>query len=320
MPFTFAHPAAVLPLRRLCPRFLNLKALIIGSMMPDCGYYMHVWQWSMIGHSFLGCLTFDLPAGLIALCLFYAGIRPVTHLLPSPHKEALLAICQPAKIPSATAVVRAGISIMLGAWTHIVWDGFTHDNGWCVRKFAAITPPLFEIGSYKVSVWHLLQHGSTIFGLAILIAVYLKYARSYASTKDRSDSSNKPPILLASLVTIPALVAITLSLPNFRKGIDLPHFAAFTFDAIVNYVCILLPLLFFAGITASIIKRLKRMDFFLPKEIHSQEIAQNLNAKQLVPILPPSAEMTTQTTPSPQTAMDSISLGRAESITPARQL
>ena len=37
MPFTFAHPAAILPLRR--SRFLQTVPLIIGSMVPDAPYF-----------------------------------------------------------------------------------------------------------------------------------------------------------------------------------------------------------------------------------------------------------------------------------------
>ncbi|MBA3727450.1 MAG: DUF4184 family protein, partial [Armatimonadetes bacterium] len=38
MPWTFSHPAAVLPLRRLCPQSLDFAALVIGSTTPDIGY------------------------------------------------------------------------------------------------------------------------------------------------------------------------------------------------------------------------------------------------------------------------------------------
>ena len=38
MPFPLAHPAAVLPFRRYCSRWLNFPALVIGSLVPDLGY------------------------------------------------------------------------------------------------------------------------------------------------------------------------------------------------------------------------------------------------------------------------------------------
>ncbi len=38
MPWTFAHPAAVLPLRPL--KRLSFGALVVGSIAPDIGYYL----------------------------------------------------------------------------------------------------------------------------------------------------------------------------------------------------------------------------------------------------------------------------------------
>ena len=40
MPATFAHPSAILPLRRLCPTYLDFSALVIGSLAPDVGYFL----------------------------------------------------------------------------------------------------------------------------------------------------------------------------------------------------------------------------------------------------------------------------------------
>ena len=39
MPWTFAHPAAVLPFRRIVGRQLPLLGLVVGSMAPDMGYF-----------------------------------------------------------------------------------------------------------------------------------------------------------------------------------------------------------------------------------------------------------------------------------------
>ncbi len=45
MPFTLAHPAAVLPLRRL--RLLRTVPLIIGAMTPDMPYFL---PWRIAKH------------------------------------------------------------------------------------------------------------------------------------------------------------------------------------------------------------------------------------------------------------------------------
>jgi hypothetical protein len=55
MPYPLAHPAAVLPLRRLCPRRLSFPALVVGSLCPDVGYPLGV---SRFSHSFSQELLF----------------------------------------------------------------------------------------------------------------------------------------------------------------------------------------------------------------------------------------------------------------------
>jgi hypothetical protein len=42
MPFTFAHPAIVLPLKHLPKRWYSLTGLIIGSMTPDFEYFIRM--------------------------------------------------------------------------------------------------------------------------------------------------------------------------------------------------------------------------------------------------------------------------------------
>ncbi len=54
MPFTFSHPAAVLPFTRLTPRYLNFAALVIGSTTPDMGYFLHDLRYRHLAHTFGG--------------------------------------------------------------------------------------------------------------------------------------------------------------------------------------------------------------------------------------------------------------------------
>ena len=41
MPFTFAHPAIVLPFYKK-PKFFSMTTLIIGSMSPDFEYFLRM--------------------------------------------------------------------------------------------------------------------------------------------------------------------------------------------------------------------------------------------------------------------------------------
>jgi hypothetical protein len=84
MPFTLAHPAAAVPLRGCLGRFGVLSALVIGSMTPDCSYFL---PWTVPRsetHSPSGLLWFCLPAGLLAYALFHIVLKgPLLALLPT---------------------------------------------------------------------------------------------------------------------------------------------------------------------------------------------------------------------------------------------
>jgi hypothetical protein len=53
MPFTFAHPAIILPLYKK-PHLFSMTALIIGSMVPDFEYFLKVAVKSALNHSLAG--------------------------------------------------------------------------------------------------------------------------------------------------------------------------------------------------------------------------------------------------------------------------
>ena len=58
MPFTLAHPAAILPLRGI--RYLRTAPLIIGALMPDLPYYVPgkaACTWHPETHSIAGSFT-----------------------------------------------------------------------------------------------------------------------------------------------------------------------------------------------------------------------------------------------------------------------
>ena len=55
MPFTFAHPAAVLPLKRFTPGWLSFPALLVGTVTPDLAYLFANKQIDEVAHRSVGC-------------------------------------------------------------------------------------------------------------------------------------------------------------------------------------------------------------------------------------------------------------------------
>ena len=82
MPFTFAHPAAILPLRRF--RFLQTVPLIIGSIVPDAPYFFPTRYGRGFfpdTHTLHGTFMTCLPMGLAALALILLFRDPLTVML-----------------------------------------------------------------------------------------------------------------------------------------------------------------------------------------------------------------------------------------------
>lgn len=174
MPFTFAHPAAAVPLRKALGRFGSLSALIIGSMVPDLPYFLRWYVYGLSSHNFGGLFYFCLPAGVLIYILFHGFLRrPLTQLLPASVAEHLRVA-----YPMRTPVLAVIVSTIVGAATHIVWDAFTHDTPPLARLLPFLSTTLFSIGTFDVPVYKLLQHLSTVLGLAILAFWIIRWHRA----------------------------------------------------------------------------------------------------------------------------------------------
>ena len=168
MPFTLAHPVAAIPLRSLMGNAGVLSALIVGSVTPDLPYFLPLGVDRIDSHSPAGLLWFCLPAGLALYLLFHAALRPaLTFLVPAALRNRLPVLPDKTWLPRAPlAAVFA--SLLAGATTHIAWDSFTHADGLLVRTLPILGVSLLEVDGYRVYVYKLLQHGSSLAGMAIL--------------------------------------------------------------------------------------------------------------------------------------------------------
>lgn len=214
MPLTCSHPAAVLPFRNF--KNLSFAALVIGSVAPDVGYFIGQRYMAKLAHYPSGTLLINIPIGLILLAVFYLLRRDLTFLLPSPHRKHLMRLCDQKPTWNTRFILVAIISILIGSWTHIVWDQFTHDGNFLNRHVALLRIVLFHIRSYEVSVSHLLQYISTIGGGEVLIWFYWKWLRSQPRKPVRESDAWRYILLFCfAVVGLAAgiIVAIRLSDP-----------------------------------------------------------------------------------------------------------
>jgi hypothetical protein len=178
MPFTVSHIAAVLPGYRVLTRANVFTAAVIGSMVPDFGSLVPgtVARWQT--HSLPALFTFCLPVGLSVYWLTLLLLRPaLLEVLPDRAYVRLRAAHAAASIRQPGAWLYAAAALLLGAVTHLIWDGFTHENARGVRMFPLLTDLGPEIDGHALHLYRWLQYGSSVLGLAVLLAALILWLR-----------------------------------------------------------------------------------------------------------------------------------------------
>jgi hypothetical protein len=202
MPFTLAHPAAVLPLRRI--PLLRTVPLIVGAMAPDVPYFLP-WRLTKhlppVTHTFPGTFTLDLPIGLVLLLFLWLLRAP----LAAPFGSAAAAKSLGAMERFGSRLsnwMLAPLSILIGAWTHLAWDSFTHADGWMVSRVSALSAPV-SFFSYTGELCHVLQYVSSVFGLAV-VAIWFVRLPAPAERLCHEERTSGSLLLLAVLFAVAA--------------------------------------------------------------------------------------------------------------------
>jgi hypothetical protein len=174
MPFTFSHPAIVLPLRYLPKRWVSLTGLIIGSMVPDFEYFIRMKVESIYSHTWPGLFWFDLPLGLLIVFIYQILVKDsiILHLPMALNRRfsRFRGVDQDGSFFQYFVVL--ALSILIGAASHIFWDGFTHPNGYFVTVLPVLSQKV-HLAGHEVFVYKVIQHCSSIIGaIVIILAVY----------------------------------------------------------------------------------------------------------------------------------------------------
>jgi hypothetical protein len=164
MPFTFSHPAIVLPF--LKSKKVSATALVFGSMSPDFEYFFRMKMQSEISHTFLGVLLIDFPLGFLMMFVFHQIIKkPLIDNSPIFVQNRLAILRETNWIQyfknNITIVL---VSFFLGAISHLFWDSMTHWDGYLVQVIPFLNLEVYAIPMYKIA-----QHLSTIIGLGIVL-------------------------------------------------------------------------------------------------------------------------------------------------------
>lgn len=175
MPFTPAHASVVLPLLRINPHKVSATALVIGSMAPDFEYFLKMSVNSEHSHTLLGILYFDIPVTIAMAFIFHEVVKwnLITNLpafLQTRMNDLLtLDFKQHFRTYYGVVIISAGS----GALSHILWDAFTHNDGFFATRMDVYKHVFIPYAGVRYPLFYALQHISTFVGLTIIIGYIL---------------------------------------------------------------------------------------------------------------------------------------------------
>ena len=199
MPFTLAHVVAARPLWWASARRLPLSGVVVGSLAPDLEYLAHQDTERTIGHQLHGVFLLDLPLALVLLALWHGLLkRPVAALispgLRPPVDQSLFPFWPAGRLGLVVA------SILTGIAGHLLWDGFTHRDGFITTRVW-----LLEEAIGRPHVYDLLNYASTAAGLVVL---GWWWWRAVGERRPGADTGGEPlpvPMRTTALVTLVCL-------------------------------------------------------------------------------------------------------------------
>jgi hypothetical protein len=224
MPFTPAHTAIVLPAINL--RYLSATGLIVGSMAPDFEYFFKMSVNGVHGHTWPGLFYFDLPVTLVLSLLFHKAVKKnlIANLPPFLQlrfNDTLRADFVSFLSKNPIAFI---ISALLGSASHILWDGFTHGNGFFVIYFSFYDGAKVPFQGVDYPLWYALQHISTGIGLTILLV--------FIWLKPRTGSSEKPSLIYWILLLSISFLVLSVRFLVRPEQLELGNFVVSAISAL----------------------------------------------------------------------------------------
>ncbi|MGD8191210.1 DUF4184 family protein [Brevibacillus ginsengisoli] len=166
MPFTFSHTLYAAPLKWIKPKWFSLTGLVVGSMSPDFEYFIALEPYQSIGHTIQGLFFQAIPLSIIVSILFHKIIKkPLIMNLPFSFHFPILQTDRLWKQGSVAQWVVFLCSVIIGFFTHLFVDSFTHVGGFFVMHSQILRTSMLGLPVYK---W--LQYSLSLFGLLFPVA------------------------------------------------------------------------------------------------------------------------------------------------------
>lgn len=232
MPFTFSHPAIVLPLYYLPKKWVSLTGLVIGSLMPDLEAYIRLSSQKAHSHTWAALLWFCLPAGVFLSLLYHLMVRDafINNLPPFLNKKLAPFINFNWLQHLKKHWLVVAVSFVIGGASHLLWDSFSHYDGLLQHLNPALTGNTV-IWGYNIEIPYLIQYLNSLLGLLIILIAILSLP-----SKQQSNNETKWWYYWLMVLGISALLFLVRWLTMESLKIDdiiVSFFAAFLFAILV---------------------------------------------------------------------------------------
>ena len=184
----------------------------------------------------------SLPLGLAVLFVYQTVMKvPLISLAPERHQQKLVALATPFRWRPASRFALIVLSVLVGIGTHILWDSITHERGVIVRNFPDLRAPALDEFGTERPLYNILQHTSTVIGLAILAVWYWRWYRRTTGQPVPRDLQMSPRFKVwftASLLVVSAAASTTFA---YVVSIDVhPRLRLFLGISVIDFMSLVI--------------------------------------------------------------------------------
>jgi hypothetical protein len=193
---------------------LVLSALVAGSLAPDFHYFLYLGPGKHFSHSIVGAFVYCLPVALGLLWVFHSFMKfPLISLAPEDHQQRLARLATPFVWGPPSRFLLILCSLLIGIFSHLAWDAFTHSSGFVVRNVPDLQAPALEEWGTHRPLFNMLQHASSVLGMAILAIWYWRWFKRTPPQPVPANLKLKPGLRLW-------ITAVALSIASVAALID----------------------------------------------------------------------------------------------------
>jgi hypothetical protein len=243
MPFTFSHPALVLPFLLRKRPGLSATGLIMGSVVPDFEYFLRMRKgFSYYSHSWPGLFWFDLPLAVVLALVFHGVVRnPVLDYLPAPLRARFAPY---GSLNWLQLFVRTWprvlLSVLLGALTHLGWDELLHRSADYLYEHQS---SILALGEWKrhTSIYLGVLAGHSVVGGGAMLAFIARMP--VATDLNRERSLSRPQFWGAIWLLTGLILLLRVKLGSALEAMDMvvSLLAAFLLALVVVSWCVPTP-------------------------------------------------------------------------------